>query len=176
MSVQTKINKRPMFDANGAGIGSEAALAMGIPGSRYDMHFMAGHAIVTTAATKYGYMLDDGMVAFPKEGVRYGGGIADSLDIAAGTAVTIVTKGHFLAKINVGTSKAAVAKGASLYKTAAGEITTVSTNNTAIAAKPILAAPYTAASGSGSSATPEKGAEQFTTDGTNWFVVLPIEL
>ena len=168
MSVQTKLNKRPMFDANGAGIGSEAALAMGIPGSRADMHYMAAHPFVTTAATKYGYMADDGMVVFPKEGVRYGGGFADSLDVAEGTAVTIATKGHFFAKINVGTSKAAVAKGASLYKTSAGEITTVSTSNTAISAKPIVSAAYTA--------SPEKGAEQFTTDGTNWFVVLPIEL
>ena len=176
MSVQTKINKRPMFDANGAGIGSEAALATGIPGSRADMHYIAAHPFVTTAATKYGYMADDGLVVNPKEGVRYGGGIDGGLDIAVGTTVTIATKGHFFAKINVGTSKAAVLKGATLYRTPAGEITTVSTGNTAITAKPYVGASYTAASGSGASATPEKGAEQFSTDGTNWFVVLPIEL
>lgn len=168
MSVQTKINKRPFYNAAGECIGATGALGRGVPGTRADAHFIAAHAATLTADSKYGYWFEDGLVVNPTEGVRYGGGTADSLAIKTGTPVTVATKGHWFVAVNVGATKAALAKGAKLYKTAAGEITTASTGNTETALKVLEAVEY--------SSSPEKGAEQFSTDGTNYFVVVPVEL
>lgn len=129
--VQTEIKKRPFYDANGSEIGCEAALAMGIPGEFADDAPQVVHAVVPTADTAYGRFLDDGVVVNPKTGVRFGGGLADSLAIKAGTAgIEVATKGHVFIELCVGTSKAAVAKGATIYRDSAGKFTTASSGNT----------------------------------------------
>ena len=168
MSVQTKINKRPFYNAAGEAIGATGALGRGVPGTRADAHFIAAHAATLTADSKYGYWFDDGLVVNPTEGVRYGGGTADSLAIKSGTPVTIATKGHWFVAVNVGSAPAALAKGAKLYKTAAGEITTASSGNTEAPLKVLEAVAYDNST--------KKGAEQFSTDGSNYFVVVPVEL
>lgn len=163
MALQKSINKRVGYDQAGNAIGSTAALATGISGERCDTAPIVEHSFTLTAASKYGYIADGGLVVNPKEGVRYGGSFADGLDIAAGTNVAIATKGHYFLTL-VLSSKQAIAKGATVEATTAtgGELTLSATSGTAGSGKTIYGKvlepiAYTAAS----TGVDEKGAEQF---------------
>ena len=177
MAFQTEIRKRPMYAASGAYIGSEAALASGVPGGRADMAPVVAAPFTTTAAVKYGQIANGGLVVNPKEGVRYGGSIADGLDVAIGSTVAVATKGHFWVEL-VLDSKTAIAKGATLEApTATGGALTLS-------AKVLEAVPYTApvtesgTPGQDGYVAPvaEKGAEQFRVVGTKFAVLVKAEL
>ena len=190
MAFQTEIRKRPMYAASGAYIGSEAALASGVPGGRADMAPVVAAPFTTTAAVKYGQIANGGLVVNPKEGVRYGGSIADGLDVAIGSTVAVATKGHFWVEL-VLDSKTAIAKGATLEApTATGGALTLSAtpgtagSNKTIYAKVLEAVPYTApvtesgTPGQDGYVAPvaEKGAEQFRVVGTKFAVLVKAEL
>lgn len=194
MAFQKEIRKRPMYNAAGTYIGSEAALASGVPGERADMAPTVAAPFTTTAAVKYGQIANGGLVVHPKEGVRYGGSFADGLDVAVGTVVAVATKGHFWVEL-VLDSKAAIAKGATLEAstTGGGALSVSATPGTAgsnktIYAKVLDGIAYTAPVAE--SGTPgadgyvapvaEKGAEQFreVTVGasTKYAVIVKVEL
>ena len=138
MALQKSINKRVGYDQAGNAIGSTAALATGISGERCDTAPIVEHSFTLTAASKYGYIADGGLVVNPKEGVRYGGSFADGLDVAAGANVAIATKGHYFLTLLL-SSKQAIAKGATVEATTAtgGELTLSATSGTAGAGKTI---------------------------------------
>lgn len=203
--VQKKIQKRNVFDATGSFMGATAALATGIPGEKCDTAPSVEHTYTTASATKYGNYADGGIVVNPKEGVRYGGSIADGLDVAAGTNVTVATKGHFFLKVKVGAAKAAIAKGASLYQSS-GEIQTASAGSAI--AKVLEAVSYPAAYATASTYNTgdrvskdnatytakedsvtgtwdaskwnkdpvEVGGDQFTLESSNYYVIVKAEL
>ena len=115
-----------------------------------------------------------------------GGSFGDGLDVAVGTVVAVATKGHFWVELILD-SKAAIAKGATLEASTAngGALSLSATSGTAgsnntIYAKVLEGVAYTAASGSGSSATPEKGGEQFREvavgGSTKYAVLVKVEL
>lgn len=184
MALQKTIIKVQGYDSTGAVVGRTAGLATGIPGERCDMTPVAILPHLTTAATKYGYIVDNGLVVNPKEGVRYARDIADSLDIAAGTNVSLATMGHFFVEVIV-PSMQAIAKGATLEadSTNGGALTLSATSGTAgsgktIRAKVLQPVVYAAASGTAGSAgyVPEKGRENFKAVSGGYSVIVRAEL
>lgn len=190
MAFQKSINKRPMYDENGAVIGYTGTLGTGISGERSDTTPMASRTKTLDADAKYGYIAKGGLITTPKEGVRPGASIANGLDVAANTAVNIATKGHFFVELELA-AKRAIAEGATLEadSTDGGALSISAVagtpgSNKKIYAKVLDAVPYTAPVAE--SGTPgqqgytapvaEKGAEQFRAANGKFYVTVNVEL